>query len=314
MTKIETDPVGRPSPAALQRVFAILKESADVVACHTSRIPCPHGTGATVSISIDEGWLHLEAPLPRRRAGTLPGPRRSVRLLSSNAALRHGISYCVGARCRETYQIADFPLRDAGADRSQLLDRARALFDVFCDTLTSYPMTLSVGNEEPLHELRRPLTIDDEAGETARELCDRTGWAYSERGNGQLAITLDAPDQFIQAAAYLVNGHEFRRATTMEVLPGLSCASRHAIATFLLTATRMIRLARASITHDRVSCDHRWEVAWDEIPAARQFHFGLSALSVACQITVREVRGLCGDSVARAYLGLRKRTSRDTDP
>jgi hypothetical protein len=173
-------------------------------------------------------------------------------------------------------------------------------------------LALSGGHEPRVDGLRRPLTIDDDAGETARELCEQTGWAYSERRSGQLAITLDVPDQFIQATAYLVNGREFRLAATLEVPPGLSCASRHAIATFLLTATRMIRLARASIMNDRVSCDHRWEVAWDEIPTTRQFHCGLSALSVACHMTVREVQALCDDSIARAYLRLRKGRWRDT--
>lgn len=306
MTRTEHGVLTLQRPAALQEVLEFLEKERDPVASYTLEVPSPRRTNAPTSVIIDEGWLHLEAPLPCRRGGGFPGPRRALGLLKSNVFLPHGITYCIGARSRRLFQIADLPLHEGFTEQSQMPVHVQRLFDTFCSTLKTAPSKVSIRDDVSKAGLQQPLSVDEAAGEAARKLCEETGWAYSERGNGQLAITLDSPGQFIQAAAYLVDDHEFRLATRLEVLPGVSYTSRHAIATFLLTASRMIRMARASTVDAGVACQHRWEVAWDQIPGAKQFHCGLAALSVACQMTVREIRALCDDSVARAYLELRR--------
>ncbi len=178
------------------------------------------------------------------------------------------------------------------------------------------------------------MTVDDEAGEVIRALCESTGWAYNERGNGQLAITLDVPRQFCQACLYLVGGTEYRLSTTLEMPFEVSRLSRYAMASFLLTASRVVRMARAAtISSGTVSSgtvssgtissgtissraasaetvsEYRWEVAWSRPPTPTQFHCGVSTLSLASRLTRQELQSLCDESIAGMYLKLRGSTS-----
>ena len=177
----------------------------------------------------------------------------------------------VGTRSASTYLVTDLPIHDAYADTECLVSEVRTLFGALQEALAQSP-----GKCSPIDGAwpREPLTIDQAAGAEFRALCEFAGWEFYERGNGQLAITLDVPGQFCQAFAYQMEAGETRVSTVLE-MPALAGKSLHAVALFLLTASRVVRMGRATLQTTGVAREYRWEVAWPSMPSRHQFHSGL---------------------------------------
>ncbi len=304
-----TSDLSRERLAALAAVLAARAGSIDMVTPRAWRLPCPGREPATAVASVDGEWLHFETPLPCRHANALPGPRQSLGLLQANAFLPSGTNYGIDARRRGTYLVTDVLVQDDQADVGDLASAVQGWFDAFCSIRATAPSQRSANSDRSVQPPHTPLTVDHDAGEATRSLCDRTGWTYHERRNGQLAITLDVPEQFCQAQASLVGTRGYRLSTALSMPANVSAKSSHAIAVLLLTASHVVRVARAVALADGNKWAYRWEVVWPRLPTEVQFQSGLSALSIACRMTVGELQALCDRSIAGTYLMLRRRSS-----
>ena len=82
----------------------------------------------------------------------------------------------------------------------------------------------------------------------------------------------------------------------------LTAQSRRAIAILLLTASGIVRHARAAVSDTAEEAVLGFEAAFASRPCAVEMGHALSALWVACELVGREVRVLEDDRVARHYL------------
>ena len=258
-----------------------------------------------VTMRLRGQWLHFESAPRLPHVTRLPGLRRAHQMLCCNTSLPGCLTHCVGLRRACAMLSADFPVDRDHVDDDDLSSQVCAACDAFCDAMRRPHPRRAAGVAMALEGLQVPLCVDHEMGAATREHCDDRGWTYVERGSGQLAITLDVPDQFCQAHAYQIGETEFRLGATLEVPTELSLRSRHALEVFLLTACRLVRMARVGVVlHDGRSL-YRWEVVWPRLPSSAQLHSGLAALSVACRLTGRELHALSDESIACTYLRLR---------
>lgn len=149
-------------------------------------------------------------------------------------------------------------------------------------------------------------------------MCDEAGWSCHERAGGRVAVPLDVSGLFCEA---IVSPHESGGLRVEYTLDGgeRSRVASAASSLFLLRANRVYRMARLSMTYSPASARtvDSGEVAgglsgvrfvWDVVlpgPAGpADLNAALSALSVACRGTVRELQVLAGDQVAREYLAI----------
>lgn len=257
---------------------------------------------------IDEGWLHLSAPLSADAPsawellsfnGTLPGAARFV-LNPSDGRLMLRADVClVPGVC--------------------LVTRVKDAFDGFvagASALRARPGGLpgdpgrSRGTDEPVHgdgladDARRP------ASQRTRQLFADAGWPVRERSDDHLAVDLvdlddlDDLDLDHGSAHAIVHGRSDGGLRVQRpVTDGVGAASvRDAMAVYLLASTALVKGARASSggTADRASA---WlEVGFDSTPCEAEVSEALSALSVAWRACRREVAVLQDPAVARAYL------------
>ncbi len=260
-----------------------------------------------VQLAATGPWLQLATSLPGGVVDHLLADGAGERLLAQNAQLPCGLCFALEADCRSALLMADLPLHDCLADGQQVVAQVQPLWTSLQQQLqqSSECGPADVPGQWPL-----PLTVDEDAGSAAQQLCQSTGWDYYERGSGTLAITLEVSRRFCQAFAYQQASGEFRLSTVLET-PPLSNTSRQAVALFLLAATRAVRMARATMSRDHQARtpEYRWEVTWTALPSRTAFHYGLSALSLACRLTARELPALADEAIAQAYLRLRARDS-----
>ncbi len=125
--------------AAVADTLEACADSIESTSSHAWRLRRPGKNSADVVAVLDGAWLHLEAPLPGRRDGNLPGPRRARGMLQGNSCLPPGMSYCVGCRSRGTYLVADTPLHEYYTNTEQMLLEVQALFSTFCSVCSTSP-------------------------------------------------------------------------------------------------------------------------------------------------------------------------------
>jgi len=265
------------------------------------RLDGADAAGSVMATSVP-GWLLLETALPvvGRAAGL--GPARVQSLLRQNAALPSPLTYAVGPGAPRLLLTADVPLEDAGcgaglSDASG--DLVRASVDGFRVVLGGGAAAAGASPDPGVR-----LRVADPAGAALLSLCRETGWLHDERADGQFTFTLDVPGLFCQVQPFVLPGGSIRLRAGLAAPPRLSRVCRRAIGLLLLTASRVVRLARAAAAGGAAE-PYVWEVVWPAVPAASLFDRGLTALSIACRMTARELRALCDESIAREYLALR---------
>ena len=152
------------------------------------------------------------------------------------------------------------------------------------------------------------IGIDD-----IREVCREAGWSYTERESGQLMLRLDVPNGYYPASLE-------PRASGCRVLARLSGyesiseGSRHAVATFMLSANAFIRFARGGIEVGEDGTYPFFEVRFSEVPSTAALDHALSALSVACSLCGGELQALADEGVARNFLRVRGGSSQTQTP
>jgi hypothetical protein len=147
---------------------------------------------------------------------------------------------------------------------------------------------------------------NDEVRRSLADHLDEIGWPALDRTDGSIAVELEVPGGYFQAAVAAAGAGVSFVATlvTTEELP--SQPARTALAYLLLRAAGAVRLVRPFA---RVSVDGAaagLEIAWSGVPTAAEVAHSLRALSVACALCGREAEALQrDDDLARRYLETR---------
>ena len=269
----------------------------------------PERPSAPVRVWTDGTWCSLDIRPSRRSTDGAPGPRQTVMLLSENGTFPAYVNYSLTVR-RGSLLLSAECLLDSGASADDRATRVREMCQEMCQafrrtldatTAPSGRITAAACGQD----VGEPLSVDDAAGEAAELLCRETGWPFHVRADGQLAITLDVPGNFCQAYVHRVGPDDYRLCAHLEPPAPVSATSTHAIGLFLLTATRVVRLARVAACGDARSPNYRWETACSALPQPGPFDAALSALSVACRVTSSELPAFGDEAIAAQYLTLR---------
>lgn len=137
-----------------------------------------------------------------------------------------------------------------------------------------------------------------------QRLCTDAGWSFVERGAEKLLVELESPGEFRQAAMVLTAGGIH---LSCELASGgsLEGESREAVATLMLSASGVVRLARAALVADVAQL----EVAFIAPPCAVEISSALESLSVGCSLCGEEIKMLQDPAIARQFLALRGRSA-----
>jgi hypothetical protein len=130
------------------------------------------------------------------------------------------------------------------------------------------------------------------------------GWPVSGSDREGLRVDLDVPGAFHQARVEDHHGGVRFAADIVRIEP-LRTTTRPALALLLLSASALVRMARAAVERTSGEEAVRFEVVFDAAPSAAEIAHALSALSVACRGFAREAKALADEAVAMRYLELR---------
>jgi hypothetical protein len=243
-----------------------------------------NGTALAAQAQVGDGWLLLDAPLD----GVGASPPDSWELLRWNAMLPGGARFALRPRLRAR---VDLPLDDG-------VDLSRRVLDA-CAGLEAARARLVHG---PEGEDAGPPGV---AGAVAlSDLCRESGWAFVEREEGRLAVELDVPGAFQQAAVEPHGGGVVVAVPVLEAAAAPSSVCEQAVGVLLLRVCGIVRMARVVAEARNGYAPARFEVVFGSPPCAAELTHAFAALSVACRIAGREASVLWRDEgIARAYLG-----------
>lgn len=144
---------------------------------------------------------------------------------------------------------------------------------------------------------------DEGADAALAELARERGWQLELKDGNRFAAELDAPGMLSLAS---VERRDGGLCLWIEVLrsAALSEASRRAAGLFLLSLTAELRLVRGAASRDPAPAI-RLEAHLPAVPTASELDLALAALSLACRLCSRELRGLTEEELARTYLDQR---------
>ena len=296
-----------------QWVDKVLESSTDGVAQVGTRqwqVPSKNGRSVTATVQLTETWLLFDAPLTWMLNGDKLDSRLIGDLFSQNGSLPGRLKFVVPPHSMAPAVAADLPMDEEGDGQGEIAATCGELHELLKRQHGRRPAgrgkkkTARRAPAKAANVADSPLTQtgDQVPAEGVAQLCAETGWTCTQRSDGQPAITLDVTGAFHQALAASTPDGSVRLAVALDVADSLPPVCRTAVQLFLLTASRVIRMVRATGSIDPSLPAYRWEVAWSETPSAFQFHHGLSALSVACRHTAREVEALGDEEIAKQYL------------
>jgi len=234
----------------------------------------------SVVATLDENWLVLAVcDLPAWRADTVPW-----NLLQRNATLP-GFAKFALAPGGSLQLRAELPLLE-DADLAEQIRATCAGFEAACAFYDfSEPASAPEPPVEKLH---------------LKDLCTAAGWPFIERGPDKLLIELETPGQFWQAVLVRA-GCGVHLSCELGPVVSPAAESRDAIAQFLLSASGVLRLARAAVSVGAA----RLEVAFVAPPRAAEISSALESLSVGVQLCGEELKTLQDPAIARRFLELR---------
>jgi hypothetical protein len=271
--------------------------------CDGPRHPLP------INIRVQQQWLSFDARLPARGEALGRGGAQLNELLSWNAVLPPNAKCCLARGAKKAFLAMEIPLDDDVDLVRQVTEACEAFCEAVRAAAATSPLVTNSRAKRPI--LRdRSSTVQRETTTELRRLCEDAGWVCRERDGGQSAIPLDEPRAFCQARAYRSASGRIHLHVDLEAATPHSSASQQAIALLLLTACRVVRMARAAVSPKEAGRGCCWEAVLPSRPTSDQLHHGLAALSVACRLTAREVAVLCEEEIARQYLKVRGWSSR----
>ena len=246
-----------------------------------------NGVRLPISASLEEGFLRL-ACRPKtihRTACTLE------RAMLGNRTLAGGVKLALSSAGHGLFMTTDI----AVLEQKQLHDRFRRALDGFHD---GYRLLRSSSTQSV-----RPAAEIDTVDSSLADLLRQVSWATTEHSPGSFSAALDAssapPARITMSGSGVVLGVELVRANMAEE------STRQALAVFLLTASGLLRLARAFAEEENAQTSYGFQVCLTATPALEEIDHGLAALSIAYRTCAREANALLSDAVARCYMATR---------
>lgn len=144
-----------------------------------------------------------------------------------------------------------------------------------------------------------------EAGHAAPDLaglCAEAGWPFAQRGEGKVAVELETGRGFFQAVLEGSSSGGVRARVELLPCSSLDNDPRRALAQLLLTASGVVRMARAVLISASPEPSAGFEVSFGSSPRPTELADALSALSVACAMCGREAGAIQDQTVASRYL------------
>jgi hypothetical protein len=148
-------------------------------------------------------------------------------------------------------------------------------------------------------------------------LCEETGWVFTRRDSGCLAVDLEGTAQFSQAQLERrADGDVALSVVLDDCHPETETGSGgEAVAIFLLRCCGWLRMARGVGDPASERLAPRFEVALAADPSPNELSEALSALSVAVRFGAEEVRVLGrSEELARRYLAYQPEGARCAPP
>jgi hypothetical protein len=261
-----------------------------------------NGKAVAATATLAGDWLILDAALGQRadREGLL-------RLLALNASLRGLSKFVLPPDPRTTHVRCDIPLvEDEGggvgleAETESELERK---IEIECAGLKKALARFhgEKRDAEAVSKMAADTGRIKEGAEQLHRACNESGWKFSERTTGRLVVDLEAEGGFYQAAVAQRN-EGAQVSVDLARWDRVEETSRHALATLLLRAGGLVRMARPSIEQLEAQIEARFEIVFTAIPAAAELAHAFSALSVACSLCGREAKAVQDEVIAREYL------------
>jgi hypothetical protein len=273
------------------RVEDALSTAAANIVCISSgewRLSLANGCDVPAYARIVDGWLELTTALPP--ASILePDPLSWLRF---NARLDGS------ARVARTLDTKTLQLRtdlhiEGGTDLDERVTAA-------CEEVTAALHLLEGAGEELMRpSLDGPVTTLSK--EDAERLCTEAGWPCTVRAAEDLGLNIEMPAGIFGVRLESSNARSTRLVVELTHLNEQSAGSQRAIAVLLLVLSSAVRSVRGVIV-EREGVTIAGIASALESVTAQALDRSLSALSVACQLAGREVRGLHDERLAAEYL------------
>ena len=136
-------------------------------------------------------------------------------------------------------------------------------------------------------------------------LCSEAGWPFAERGGRKLAVELEVRGGFCQALLDVRRKRGVRISCEIATLDAIPEECRQAIGGFLLAASGLVRMGRASVNTNGTSPVAQFEVVFGTAPSPSEISSALESLSVGCSLCGEEIKTLQVPAIAERYLALR---------
>jgi hypothetical protein len=266
------------------------------------------GLDLTGMAVLDHDWLRMSIRLGEEQPEKLLDAELLEGMLLQNSTLPGGVKFCLDQSVSQAHLAVEIPVGEEDEAGAAWLD---AWIGEACASLRQGALKWSVLMAQradnpslPVPD-RRSTAVDPVAEQRLAELCERAGWSFTKRANGQVAIRLDVRDAFCQALLAPKVGKMRRLRVSLGMATSTEGEAPHAVHLLLLSASRLVRMARASAAPASEAIEYRWEVPLPAEYDSRALGHALGALSVACQLTARELQAMEDRKIAREYLAMR---------
>ena len=257
--------------------------------------PVANGRSVPVTARLADDFLLLDAPGER-----VESPKILQALLAAGDTLPGACKFVLlPAQCRVHLraEIVCDEATDFSARVRETLDGFRAA----CDALHDFGSCECAGAKRAI----RPASSAQTAPDAMVQALEESGWKFSEREDGSVAVELETPGDFHQALLE-PNGGGVRLTLDLSHAAGVTLAARQALSALLLIANGAVRLVRGFLEHRDGELVAGFRVGYDSAAGERELEHALSALSVAGRLCAREAKILHDEPTARLFLAVYK--------
>jgi hypothetical protein len=258
-----------------------------------------NGTSAAAHAALQEGWLTLVVPLQEATDSA-----SDWNLLRDNGTLPGLCKFALddGQRCR--HLRVDLPL-DWESEPIFLPRRLREACAGFLAVLGRLHGSRESGELKDAGIACNP-DGDHAEGTDLPHLLDEAGWQCTQRSASKFTVDLEVRGGLSQAVVEVPECRGVVAYTDVAKWETLGCEQREAAGILLLSASKFIRMVRATVVESEKESAARFEVRFESPAVSTELSHVLSALSVAANLYRGEAQSFEDERIAKAYLAARR--------